>query len=113
MRFDNWRREPRSAGDRARALRIEASPNFAGGKFHNPVPTRKLLAGSLVRTVLRQLLGKEQRVPKRPLPIEIISSGVFARAPATGLRVTWLGHSSALLEIDGRRLLLDPVWAER
>jgi L-ascorbate metabolism protein UlaG (beta-lactamase superfamily) len=27
--------------------------------------------------------------------------------------VTWFGHSSVLLEIDGRRVLADPVWGER
>src|SRR5690606_2623678 len=29
------------------------------------------------------------------------------------LRVTWFGHSSSLVELDGHRLLLDPVWGER
>jgi L-ascorbate metabolism protein UlaG (beta-lactamase superfamily) len=29
------------------------------------------------------------------------------------LRVTWYGHSSALVEIDGGRVLFDPVWGER
>jgi L-ascorbate metabolism protein UlaG (beta-lactamase superfamily) len=29
------------------------------------------------------------------------------------LRVTWLGHSSVLLEIDGARILTDPVWSNR
>ena len=33
--------------------------------------------------------------------------------PARGLRVTWLGHSTALIEIDGVRILTDPVWGER
>jgi L-ascorbate metabolism protein UlaG (beta-lactamase superfamily) len=33
--------------------------------------------------------------------------------PASGLRVTWLGHSSALVEIDGQRVLTDPMWSER
>jgi L-ascorbate metabolism protein UlaG (beta-lactamase superfamily) len=32
---------------------------------------------------------------------------------AEGLHVTWLGHSSALVEIEGHRVLLDPVWSER
>ena len=113
MRLHELLRGGGSATDRARTLRIEASPNYAGGRFLNPEPTRKVLAGSLFRTLARQLLGGEQRVPKGSLPIEAISSRVFDRAPATGLRVTWLGHSSVVLEIDGRRLLLDPVWAER
>ena len=29
------------------------------------------------------------------------------------LRATWLGHSTVLLEIDGRRFLTDPVWSAR
>ncbi|HUS29821.1 MAG TPA: MBL fold metallo-hydrolase, partial [Kofleriaceae bacterium] len=31
----------------------------------------------------------------------------------TGQRVTWLGHSTVLLELDGRRVLTDPVFANR
>jgi L-ascorbate metabolism protein UlaG (beta-lactamase superfamily) len=29
------------------------------------------------------------------------------------LRVTWLGHSTLLIELDGLRLLTDPMWSER
>jgi L-ascorbate metabolism protein UlaG (beta-lactamase superfamily) len=29
------------------------------------------------------------------------------------LRVTWFGHSASLLEIDGVRILIDPVWDQR
>jgi L-ascorbate metabolism protein UlaG (beta-lactamase superfamily) len=39
--------------------------------------------------------------------------GAWLRTPASGLRVTWLGHSTVLIEIDGVRLLTDPVWGER
>jgi L-ascorbate metabolism protein UlaG (beta-lactamase superfamily) len=37
----------------------------------------------------------------------------FAAPPASGLRVTWLGHSSVVLEIDGRRVLIDPIFGRR
>jgi L-ascorbate metabolism protein UlaG (beta-lactamase superfamily) len=33
--------------------------------------------------------------------------------PASGLRATWLGWSTVLVEIDGQRILTDPVWSER
>jgi L-ascorbate metabolism protein UlaG (beta-lactamase superfamily) len=33
--------------------------------------------------------------------------------PSSGLRATWLGHSTVLIEIDGVRLLTDPVWGAR
>jgi L-ascorbate metabolism protein UlaG (beta-lactamase superfamily) len=29
------------------------------------------------------------------------------------VRVTWFGHSSALIEVDGARILTDPIWSER
>jgi L-ascorbate metabolism protein UlaG (beta-lactamase superfamily) len=38
---------------------------------------------------------------------------VYENPPASGLRVTWMGHSSMLLEIDGVRVLIDPVWEQR
>ena len=38
---------------------------------------------------------------------------VYEKPPASGLRVTWMGHSSTLLEIDGVRVLVDPVWEQR
>jgi len=30
-----------------------------------------------------------------------------------GLHVTWFGHATALVEIEGRRILLDPLWSDR
>jgi L-ascorbate metabolism protein UlaG (beta-lactamase superfamily) len=38
---------------------------------------------------------------------------MFATPPESGLRVTWLGHSTTLVEIDGHRVLTDPMWSDR
>jgi L-ascorbate metabolism protein UlaG (beta-lactamase superfamily) len=38
---------------------------------------------------------------------------VYETPPVSGLRVTWMGHSTLLIEIDGMRVLVDPVWDER
>jgi L-ascorbate metabolism protein UlaG (beta-lactamase superfamily) len=57
--------------------------------------------------------GSKHRRPASPIPVESRTAGDYASPPASGLRVTWLGHSTTLLEIDGSRLLIDPVWAER
>ena len=38
---------------------------------------------------------------------------IYDTEPASGLRVTWFGHSASLVEIDGVRMLMDPVWEER
>jgi L-ascorbate metabolism protein UlaG (beta-lactamase superfamily) len=36
----------------------------------------------------------------------------FKSPPAPGLRVIWFGHASALLEIDGSRVMTDPVLSD-
>ncbi len=58
------------------------------------------------------LCGGGRRVPLAPLPA-VDPRPSWGRAPETGLRATWLGHSTVLLEIDGKRVLTDPVWGER
>ena len=51
--------------------------------------------------------------PRGPCPVHATTLADLAKPPASGLRLTWMGHSSVLAEIDGRRVLFDPVWGER
>jgi L-ascorbate metabolism protein UlaG (beta-lactamase superfamily) len=100
-----------SAG--ARLERLRRSPHYSEGKFHNPIPTHKLVPGTYWEMVRRQFFGKEERVPRKPIPMVARTAGEYAAAPASGLRVTWIGHASTLVEMDGRRILTDPIWSER
>lgn len=96
-----------------RLERISRSPNYRDGKFWNSVESSTLRKGSIVETLRRQFLGKEQRVPPQQIPVVALSRSAFDSPPASGLRVTWMGHSSVLVEIDGYRVLVDPVWGNR
>src|SRR5215472_15917708 len=58
------------------------------------------------------LRGRERSVPARPLP-SVNPLDAWRRPPGSGLRATWLGHSTVLIEIDGVRVLTDPVWGPR
>jgi L-ascorbate metabolism protein UlaG (beta-lactamase superfamily) len=58
------------------------------------------------------LCGGERRVPRQQLP-SVSPRDAWARGADSGLRVTWLGHSTTLIEIDGYRVLTDPVWGTR
>src|SRR5207302_1186458 len=51
-------------------------------------------------------------VPKAPLP-SVNPLEAWRRKPGSGLRATWLGHSTVLIEVDGLRVLTDPVWGLR
>jgi L-ascorbate metabolism protein UlaG (beta-lactamase superfamily) len=105
-----------SLGARASGLRLErmkSSARFADGTFHNVAPVSAgLKKGSVAPTISEFLCGGQRRTPPGPLPS---SSPLqpWTRPPETGLRATWLGHSTVLLEIDGCRVLTDPVWGER
>jgi L-ascorbate metabolism protein UlaG (beta-lactamase superfamily) len=106
-----------SFGRRARHERLErmqASPRWAGGGFHNVHP---MLPGLRDATVARPTLaeflrGGGRRVPDAPLP-SLTPLDAWRLPPASGLRATWLGHSTVLIEIDGLRVLTDPVWGAR
>ncbi|GEJ56592.1 MBL fold metallo-hydrolase [Anaeromyxobacter diazotrophicus] len=94
----------------ARRARMEHSPQWKGGRFENPQPLHDDLWGALRDITFR---GSAHRTPKGPVPVEALDPKRFLTAPHGGLRVTWLGHSTLLVELDGRRVLVDPVWGER
>ena len=107
----------KSMGQRAQGLRLErmrANPMWTGEGFRNLHPVRPGLRDASVPgpTLTEFLCGGDRRVPARPLPA-VDPREAWQRAPGSGLRATWLGHSTVLLEIDGVRLLTDPVWGAR
>jgi L-ascorbate metabolism protein UlaG (beta-lactamase superfamily) len=81
-----------------------------GRRFLNPVPTS--VGGlSMIFKVLPLYLKNQSEVePTGLLGPFRTDAAMYATPPASGLRVTWFGHSSSLIEIDGARVLVDPVW---
>ena len=96
-----------------RRERILASPRFDGRVFRNTHAVFTGLKPGVERPTMREFLcPDEHRVPSSPLPL--VNPLPFWNArPSSGLRVTWLGHSTLLVEIDGVRILTDPVWGNR
>jgi len=107
------RETPAALGAGAGAIRAVAqgSANYRGGSFHNLESDRGLqLDLEENRLVLFEMLsGNDQSKPGAPVPLARPSARVRTDLPAT----TWLGHATALVEIDGHRLLTDPVWSQR
>jgi L-ascorbate metabolism protein UlaG (beta-lactamase superfamily) len=100
---------------RSRGVRLEriaASPRWDGERFRNTHPTPRGATGVAMPTMSDFICGGERRVPEAPLPA-FNPLDTWTRAPQSGLRATWLGHSTVLLEIDGYRVLTDPVWGPR
>jgi len=98
----------------ARLERAKANPQYRDGRFVNLQPEAPTGFGTMLDYLVRQFSGDEVRVPPSPLPVLAVDRTVLdAAPPAAGLRAFWIGHASVYVEIDGLRVLLDPVFAER
>jgi len=102
----------RAAGERLE--RMQASPLWAGDRSRNIHPILPNLRDSSVPmpSIKDFLCGGERRVPQHALP-SLNPLSAWKKQPQSGLRITWLGHSTLLIEIDGVRILTDLVWGPR
>jgi len=95
----------------ARLKRVEASEHWDKDedRFVDVMPRKE---PSILRILPKWL---EKPVPhRRPTQLPRLSptKASFAQAPVSQLRVTWLGHSTLIVEIENRRILIDPVWGD-
>ena len=104
---------PNQSGDESRTARLQKSPQWHGDHFENPQPLWVDTRGAYTRMIFGQ--ATPLSAPEGPLPgvDAATASAALAAPPSSGLRVTWFGHSSTLIEIDGLRVLTDPLWSER
>ena len=95
----------------ARLERLQDAPQFDGKRFVNPIETS--LATPSLGLAWSYLFDRAEREPEQPFPITRPTPASLAPGRGEALRVTWLGHSTALLEIDGKLILTDPVLGPR
>ena len=95
-----------------RLERIRRSPNYRDGQFRNLHPTPQMtsdkgFAGSMWGILFG---SKERREPASALPVLKPDLHRLERAEDA---LVWFGHSSYLLQLDGVRLLVDPVLTDK
>ncbi|HEX4722389.1 MAG TPA: MBL fold metallo-hydrolase [Pseudonocardiaceae bacterium] len=99
---------PVAVGGRPSTERLRESPQYQDGTFHNAAKTTTMSRDGMRDTIRELIFGRQQRGPVGVVPmIDRVESAT------DGMHVTWYGHSSALVELDGARVLFDPVWGER
>lgn len=92
-----------SKDDRKRFIK---SPQYAQDKFDNPVPAMMNMSFTTTLGILRDMIkGSPHRRPASNLPMETTQFRIDGDTS-----VTWFGHSASLLTIDGKALLLDPMF---
>lgn len=92
-----------------RMERIKQSPNYYKGEFQNQHETPQLTTeGSRAKMMFDFLF--EKRVRNRPdVAMPAVKSDLKS-LPSDKDLIVWFGHSSYLLQIAGKRILIDPVF---
>ncbi|WP_245607453.1 MBL fold metallo-hydrolase [Pseudonocardia spinosispora] len=102
---------PTAIGASATAIEQIAtgSPRYGNREFRNTLPSAMLQPARAGSVLVSMLTRGNTGTPSGPVPMVVPHHPTVADE----LAVTWYGHSSALIEIDGRRVLVDPVWSDR
>ncbi len=84
-----------------------------GRKFLNPIPTDMGGIGVMIPILKEYINNTAENNPKKTIGPFKTDVSIYKTPPESGLRLTLIGHSSLLIEIDGTRILTDPVWSEK
>jgi L-ascorbate metabolism protein UlaG (beta-lactamase superfamily) len=96
-----------------RLERVQASKQHRDGRFHNTAPRGPQLKGPALPVLGEFFFGAKARKPPGVIPVESPLAAWLRPVSSSGLRLTWLGHSTVLIEADGLRVLTDPVFGDR
>ena len=93
-----------------RLEKIKQSPNFRDGQFQNINHTPSLAEGVSVWEVSRKFFFEKSKRSKPPVILPAKKTNLKTLDPDQNLLV-WFGHSSYYLQIDGKKILVDPVFS--
>ncbi len=90
---------------------IEMASFSSKGKFLNLEPSNMVTPGFSWDMLKKMFDRSGRRTPTEPLPVIRRSKAEFGNTDSSGLRVTWIGHSTTLVEMDGLVCVTDPVFS--
>ena len=93
----------------AQLARISQSKNYKDGQFVNLIETELDYSFSSMSKALWEFATAKNTAPKKPLPVKF-GENDKAVGNDSLVQITWFGHSAFLLEMEGKRLLLDPMF---
>ncbi|ULT59827.1 MBL fold metallo-hydrolase [Neobacillus drentensis] len=81
--------------------------NYVDGKFINPEPTKlNMSAADYFSMIEENFSGAKDRSPKGQIPVSKID---WNKVNSEEDSLTWFGHSTFLLSIDNKKMLVDPM----
>ncbi len=88
--------------------KIEQSPNYSNGAFQNLTETKLLEKVSMISIVWQFINKPKNTVPPKILPaIKTDLKTLHDDKPV----IVWFGHSSYLIKVNGKHILVDPVFS--
>lgn len=90
--------------------KIEKSNNYKKGKFLNYKGKMEMNFMKSIPLIWEFLFSGNDRTPNKNLPSQKVDFSKIKNAEEDELKVTWIGHSSIILNIDGKIILTDPVY---
>ncbi|MBL7991111.1 MAG: MBL fold metallo-hydrolase [Candidatus Kapabacteria bacterium] len=92
-----------------RLERVKRSPQYHDGKFHNASSTPMMTGDNATWETLTEFLSSKNTEPPKPIPS--VKTDLKA-LPDSVPTLVWFGHSGYLLHVDGKNILVDPIFAE-
>lgn len=106
MRLPKFGKEPSGV----RLQKIKASPHYKGDKFQNQNPTPDLTNGANYYSILRDFFFNKSKRGKPSVVLPSKKTDLLALNPGRDILV-WFGHSSYFMQVDGKKILVDPVFS--
>lgn len=105
----DWIKSLGQKPDAKRRQYFSTLKNYKNGQFQNIMDTPSLAEGESMTKLLLQFFKKfPDVVPQQPIPF--VLSDLRALSPSESV-MFWFGHSSYFLQVDGLRILVDPVFS--
>lgn len=94
-----------------RLARMQSLPNYKDGAFHNLEPTAAMAEEATFFDALKTMFfDKDKRnIPTDSLPV--VQTDLHS-LPIDSNLFLWFGHSSYYIQLDGKRILVDPVFSK-
>lgn len=101
-------------GKRPTGMRLELiknSPNYKNNSFQNLSHTPSLTEGVSMISVLKEFVFNKNEFKKPSQNIPTTKTDLLQLNPLENV-VVWFGHSSYFIQIDGKKILVDPVLSD-
>ncbi len=91
-----------------RLERIKKSPNYQDGAFQNLNPTSIMVEGVSYISLIKKFIFADNKKPVDSIPS--VKTDLINLDPEKDVLI-WFGHSSYFIQIDGKKILVDPVFS--